>query len=139
MAAAETGFHSVHLDDYDREQRFAPRRDLCVVPAATETLRLAIGARVPAGAVSVTGYDATGSAGSMKEQLSRAEKCRRGTSVLVTAPTFTAGLVIYRGEVVTYAPILRRWVRGWSAWEALDRLRAQGWRVEILSGQAVAP
>ncbi|HJY46680.1 MAG TPA: hypothetical protein VJ301_18850 [Propionibacteriaceae bacterium] len=70
----------------------------------------------------------------MKEQLSRAEKCRRGTSVLVTSPTFVAGLCIYRGEVVTYAPILRSWVRGFQAGEALDRLRAQGWRVEILSG-----
>lgn len=75
----------------------------------------------------------------MKEQLSRAEKLRRGTSILVTAPTFVAGLVIYRGEVVTYAPILLGWVKGWPASEALDRLRQQGWRVEILTGTPPQP
>lgn len=57
-----------------------------------------------------------------REKLPRDEKLRRGTSVLVTTPTFTAGLVIYRGGVVTCSPILKRWVGVRHAADALDRL-----------------
>jgi hypothetical protein len=43
-----------------------------------------------------------------------------------------AQLQIYRGEVVAHAPVLEKWVKGRRAAEALDRLREQRWRVEIL-------
>jgi ribonucleotide monophosphatase NagD (HAD superfamily) len=41
--------------------------------------------------------------------------------------------VIYRGEVVTCSPILKRWAGVRRATDALDRLRAQGWRVEFIT------
>jgi hypothetical protein len=65
--------------------------------------------------------------------LVRVKEARRRTSVQVTTPTFTAGLVIYRGEVVTCSPILKRWVGVRRAADALDRLRVQGWRVEFIT------
>jgi hypothetical protein len=67
-----------------------------------------------------------------EKQLPRAEKIRLATTIQVTAPTFVAQLQIYRGEVVAYAPELERWVKGRRASEALDRMREQRWRVEIL-------
>ena len=57
-----------------------------------------------------------------EKQLPRAEKIGLATTIQVTAPTFVAQLQIYRGEVVAHAPEL----------EALDLMREQKWRVEIL-------
>jgi hypothetical protein len=55
-----------------------------------------------------------------------------GTRVTVTAPRFTASLVIFRNQVVECDPLLSRWVtRNRRASEVLDRFRAQGWRVEF--------
>ena len=67
-----------------------------------------------------------------ERQVPWAEKIRLATTIQITAPTFVAQLRIYRGEVVAHAPELERWVKGRRAAEALDRLREQRWRVEIL-------
>ena len=67
-----------------------------------------------------------------EKQLPRAEKIRLATRIQVTTPTFVAQLQIYRGEVVAHAPERERWVKGRRAAEALDRMREQRWRVEIL-------
>ena len=67
-----------------------------------------------------------------EKQLPKAEKLRLATTIRVTAPTLVAQLRIHRGEVVAHAAVLEKWVKGRRAAEALDRLREQRWRVEIL-------
>ena len=60
-----------------------------------------------------------------------AQRLEEASLVIVTAPSFVAALLIHRGEVLTYAPILARWIQRRKAAEALDVFRAQGWRVEV--------
>ena len=69
------------------------------------------------------------------ERSSKAERIRRGTTVRVTAPHFVAALVIYRGEIVDCAPVLRKWVGLRGAAEALDFFRRKGWGVEVLDNK----
>jgi hypothetical protein len=72
-----------------------------------------------------------------RAERSKAERIRRGTTVRVTAPSFVAALVIYRGDIVDCAPILRKWVGYRGASEALDVFRRKGWIVDVLTKEAI--
>ena len=64
----------------------------------------------------------------------RTLRLEEASLVLVTSPTspsVSAALLIHRGEVLTYAPGLERWIGRRTAGEVLDFFRKQGWRVEV--------
>ena len=64
---------------------------------------------------------------------SRADKIRRASHVQITSKTFVASMLIFRGEVVEVAPILRKWVhKREPASYALDVLRKMGFGVKVI-------
>lgn len=54
-----------------------------------------------------------------------------GRAVPISGPGFYAGVVVYRGQVVETAPILRKHLRGKSLDEMIAIVKKKGWKLDF--------